>query len=191
MSRLAILVLCAAAVVGGCERRKGGAEHYKQAEDWGQGDPSDPHAEVAPQDDPHAGIDMSGGGEEDPHAGMEPPADREVDPNKFLAGTIVLTDLTRGKVPQGAVVFIAAKAPGGGPPLAVERRTDSTFPMEFRLDQADQMMAGTDFAGPVVISVRVDQDSDVGTRQPGDLYATLEATIPASGLELKLDTVEP
>jgi hypothetical protein len=202
MSRVPTLLLCLA-LLGSCERRKGGAENMKKAEDWGAaGDPTNPHAEVAPQDDPHAGVDMGGGGGDphagvdmggggDPHGNMEPPPDRQIDPNKYLSGRMVLTDATQGKVPPGAVIFLSAKAPTGGPPLAVERIEVGAFPMEFRLDEVDQMIAGTAFAGPVVITARVDQDSDVGTRQPGDLSGTLEATIPAGGLELKLDTVEP
>jgi hypothetical protein len=189
MSRISVLLVL---TLISCDRRKGPTGEMKQAEDWG--DPSNPHAEVAPsvdEEDPHAGIDMN-----DPHGGidpteMAPSEDRAIDPNKFLRGSIALTDATQGKVPASGVVFVFAKAPGGGPPLAVERVDIGGFPMKFDLTEADQMIEGTNFSGQVVISVRVDQDSDVMTRQAGDLSGTLEATIPAEGLEVKLDAVQP
>src|SRR6188768_2539111 len=98
MSRLPLLLIVLA-VCQGCDRRKGPSGEMKPADDWGGGDPSDPHAQVAPthMDDPHAGVDMN-----DPHAGVDmgggdptalaPPDDRQIDPNKYLRGTITLTD---------------------------------------------------------------------------------------------------
>jgi hypothetical protein len=204
MSRVALLLFAVAAVGFGCDRRKGPAAEMKPDDDWGE--PSNPHAEVATTDDTHAGLDMQGGGDpSDPHAGLDmgggagdlaPPEEREIDPNKFLRGTIVLTDATKGKVPPGAVIFLAAKAAdaqgnASGPPLAVQRLEVGSFPMEFSLDERDEMIAGTDFGGPVVITARVDQDSDVGSRQPGDLSGKIAASVPAKGLELKLDAIEP
>jgi hypothetical protein len=206
MSRVAILLAAAAVLVAGCDRRKGPAAEMKPADDWG--DPSNPHAEVAPTDDPHAGLDMNGGDDDEPanpHAGVDmsggggdlaPAEDREIDPNKYLRGTIVLTDATKGKVPAGAVLFLAAKAADAagnpsGPPLAVQKLDVGTFPMDFSLDERDEMMAGTNFSGAVVITARIDQDSDVGSRQPGDLSGKVAANVPAKDLQLQLDTIEP
>jgi hypothetical protein len=199
MRRFTLLLGCLALIgSSACDRRKGPSKNMEAAQDWG-GNSDDPHAQVAPQDNPHGGVDMGGGGaaegddQPDPHAGMDmaPPADRQIDATKFLKGTIVLPDDLKDKVPPGAVIFIFAKAPSGGPPLAVERDDVTGFPMTFDLDENDQMMAGTSFSGAVTITVHVDQDSDVSSKQPGDLYGQVQATIPADGLQITLSATPP
>jgi hypothetical protein len=204
MSRASVLLVLAVPVaLAACDRRKGGAADMKAAEDWGGGgaatapDPSDPHAGI-PMNDPHAGVDMA-----DPHAGVDmtgpgglpaPDPDRPIDPNKFVKGSI---SLGKGVTsPGGGVIFLAvrpADAAGNsaGPPLAVQLLDPAAFPIPFAVTEADAMIGGTGFAGSVVVTARFDQDQDVDTRQPGDLSGKVLGTIPAQGLELVLDTVQP
>jgi len=205
MSRLAP-ALAVLALLSACDRRKGGAADMKPADDWGAtaqaaepapADPTDPHAGMA-MNDPHAGIDMN-----DPHAGVDmtgpgglpaPDPDRPIDPTRFVKGKIAL-----GKgvsAPAAGVVFLAvrpADASGNpaGPPLAVQLLPTGAFPMEFSVTEADAMIGGTGFAGAVVVTARFDQDQDVDTKQAGDLSGKIAGTIPAQGLELVLDTVQP
>lgn len=200
MRYLAIALLLLAA----CEQRKGPAAEMKPAESWsaqGQAN-ADPHAGVdlgaaqARADDPHQGLDIGHGG--DPHAGIDmtgpgglpaPDPDRPIDPTKFLKGTIALGNGM--KAPASSVVFLAVRPAAGGPPIAVDVIENPRFPLAFALDEGKAMVGGTAFSGEVVISARVDQDSDVDTRQPGDLSGKVSATIPAEGLALTLDTVQP
>ena len=69
------------------------------------------------------------------------------------------------------VVFVSAKSPDGkGPPLAAEKLGSASFPMSFELSKEDQMMqGGPPLEGDVEVTVRIDGDGDVMTRQPGDL----------------------
>ena len=200
---LALLVL-----LSGCNRRKGGAKDMEPAEDWSAAsavDPNDPHAGV-PMNDPHAGVPMdqahAGIPQDDPHAGLDmtgpgglpaPDPDRPIDPSKFVKGSITL-----GKgvtAPAAGVLFLSvrpADAAGNsaGPPLAVAV-LPGALPSQFSVTEADAMIGGTGFSGPVVVTVRFDQDEDVDTRQPGDLSGKVLGTIPVEGLNLVLDTVQP
>jgi hypothetical protein len=209
VSRALAPALALALLLSGCDRRKGGAADMKPAEDWGAVavDPDDPHAGVpmndphgrggmpmdeahagVPQDDPHAGMDMTGPG------GLPPPdPDRPIDPNKFVKGTIKLGDGV--KAPAAGTIYLSvrpadAQGNAAGPPLAV-LDLPTAVPASFSVTGADAMIGGTEFAGRVLVRVFWDQDGDVDTKQPGDLLGTALGTIPAEGLEVVLDTVQP
>ena len=173
----------------------------------------DPHAGVpgAPPlgggggGDPHAGVPGApsmggggggGGGVDVAQMGLPAPdPSRPMDPNKYLAGTIDAPDALRGKIPAGAAIFIsvrtrdAATGQGVGAPIAVEKLVASgSWPLTFKLTEAQAMIGGTGFAGDVVISARFDQDSDAMSKQPGDVTGKAAATIPSAGVKLLLDT---
>ena len=86
-----------------------------------------------------------------------------------IQGTIRLAPELRGRVPEGAVVFLIARAEGGGPPLAVVRIEAPDFPLDFSLGPGDRMVAARPFIGPLRITARVDADGNASTRSPGDL----------------------
>jgi len=153
-------------------------------------DESDPHAGLD-VDDPHAGLDM----EEDDLGGLEPPdPDRPIDPKKFLHGRI-RAGANAGTIAPGAIVFLSAwpldKNTGEvlGSPLAVEKLIADKLPLEFRLDERNMMVKGTQFAGDVIITARVDRDGEARTKEPGDVEGRARATIPADKIDLVLDTV--
>ena len=176
------------------------------------GTPSGPAARV----DPHAGVPGApplGGGGGDPHAGVPgapplggagsadtmglPPPDpnRPVDDSKYIAGTVDVPAALRSKVPSGAAIFLSVRArdaatgQGVGTPLAVDRLVSTgTWPLSWKLTEAQAMVGGTGFAGEVVVSARFDQDGDAMTKQPGDVTGKAAATIPAAGVAIVLDT---
>lgn len=159
--------------------------------------------------DPHAGIPgappLSGAETGNPHGGggvdvaqmglPAPDPNRPVDESKVLAGTIDVPAAMRDKIPAGAAIFIsvrtldAATGEGAGAPIAVDKLVATgTWPMPWRLTEAQAMIGGTGFAGAVVVSVRFDQDSDAMSKQPGDITGKVKATIPSEGLKVVLDT---
>jgi|JI10StandDraft_1071094.scaffolds.fasta_scaffold01145_5 hypothetical protein len=157
--------------------------------------------------DPHAGVPgappLNGGGGGGGGGGVDvaqmglpaPDPTRPMDPNKYLAGTIDAPEALRGKIPAGAAIFIsvrtrdAATGQGVGAPIAVDKLVASgTWPMTFKLTEAQAMIGGTGFAGAVVVSARFDQDSDAMSKQPGDVTGKTDATIPSAGVKLVLDT---
>jgi hypothetical protein len=138
--------------------------------------------------DPHAGLDRAGD-EQDPHGG--PPA--HIDPSRVLEGTIEAGPTLAAQIKAGDIIFLQAKkiGPTGqpmSPPIAVKRVDVTALPMQFRLDETNQMMQGTTFDGEVVIIARVDRDGEARSRTPGDVEGQIKATVPARGLKLVLDT---
>jgi hypothetical protein len=108
-----------------------------------------------------------------------------------LRGTVRLA--AGASVPEGSVLFVIARSPGGGPPLAVKRLPPGPFPIAFEIGAADAMIAGRPFAGPISLSARIDADGDPLTRGESDLAAAhAEALEPgAAAVDLVLAPSRP
>jgi len=101
-----------------------------------------------------------------------------------ISGTI---SLGKGMaLPSGAVIFIAARPPSGGPPMAVKKIANPTFPLAFSLSQENAMMGGA-FTGNVELTVRASQAGDPMSRTPGDLFGTLKTKVGAAKVKVTLD----
>jgi cytochrome c-type biogenesis protein CcmH len=90
-----------------------------------------------------------------------------------------------------AQLFIIARAPEGGPPIAVIRRPPSTVPGEFTLSDADSMIAGRSLASYPEIAV-VARLSRTGQpiEQPGDWFAETSVRLGEPGtVALVIDEV--
>ncbi len=74
--------------------------------------------------------------------------------------------------PPNASLFIFARAPGGGPPVAVIRERASVLPGQFTLSDANSMIPGRSLADfdELTLVARLSA-SGQPTEQPGDLYA--------------------
>lgn len=78
------------------------------------------------------------------------------------------------EVPDTASLFIFARSPGGGPPVAVLRRSAGALPGEFGLSDADAMIPGRSLADfdTLTIVARISL-SGQPTEQPGDLFGRI------------------
>jgi cytochrome c-type biogenesis protein CcmH len=85
----------------------------------------------------------------------------------------VADDLDAGDISE-ASLFVFARSPGGGPPIAVQRRAASELPADFRLTDADSM-TGQSLASFDTVSIvaRISR-SGQAIEQPGDLYGQIE-----------------
>ena len=104
-----------------------------------------------------------------------------------IAGTI---DLAPGsETPNGAVLFIIARAGPSGPPAAVKRVSAPKFPHAFEIGPADRMIEGIPWSGPFRISARLDGDGNATTRDEGDLLAESSSGVApgARGVRLRLE----
>ncbi len=115
----------------------------------------------------------------------------EPDPNMQVAGTISLSEALKSKAPEGASLFIIARKAGstvGGPPLAVKRIASPEFPMEFTIGQANTMLPGALFEGPIDLHVRLDQD---GTVRPsaGDIEGRVKSKAGEANVQLVLNSL--
>jgi len=89
--------------------------------------------------------------------------------SEAIEGTIEIAPELAGRVARGATVFVIARTAPTGPPLAVVRVPNPTFPMPFSIGPGDRMIQAMPFAGEIRLSVRVDADGNVMSRDPGDL----------------------
>jgi len=77
-------------------------------------------------------------------------------------------------------VFVRPAERSGGPPLAVQRISPSTFPMDYSIGPEDAMMEPAPFPDRVVVEARLDADGDPLSRDPGDLSARSGPVPPGS-----------
>lgn len=108
-----------------------------------------------------------------------------------ISGTVTLGEGVES--PSGGVLFVIARAPGAGPPLAVKRLAAGPFPVRFSIGQGDVMMPGRRFEGAIRLSARIDLDGNPLSRGEGDLTAELGAALEpgATGVELVLEPAQP
>jgi cytochrome c-type biogenesis protein CcmH len=94
------------------------------------------------------------------------------------SGPSVQLDVTLGagrsidQLPPTTALFIFARAPGGGPPLAVIRQPAGAVPGQFTLSDANSMIPGRSLADydELTLVARLSK-SGQPTEQPGDWYA--------------------
>ena len=92
----------------------------------------------------------------------------------------------------GAALFIFARAPEGGPPVAVIRESASSVPGEFSLSDANNMLPGRSLADfdALTIVARISASGEP-TEQPGDVYGEIQYTPEEGGgiIDLVMDQV--
>jgi hypothetical protein len=123
-------------------------------------------------------------GADGPAASANAPLGR---PGAAVRGNVGLADSARGR---GGTLFIIARAQGavGGPPLAVLRIPDPSFPLAFEIGPDQVMMPGMRFEGPISLTARLDADGDAMTRDAADPQTGAPlAVVPGTlGVELLL-----
>lgn len=85
-----------------------------------------------------------------------------------------------------ATLFLALRGEAPGPPAAVKRIVDPTFPLDLTLSATDSMM-GQPLPQKGNLSVILDGDGNASTKEPGDLAAAVQAF---SGTPVNI-TLEP
>ena len=107
-----------------------------------------------------------------------------------VTGTISLDPALKAQLPADKILFIFARPKGvkRGPPLAAKRILATQLPMTFSIGQSDTMMPGAEFAGPITLTVRLDQDGNASTAA-GDLEGSLDTHSDAKNVRLVLNHV--
>lgn len=158
-------------------------------------DPVDPSSDP---NDPHAGLDMSGGsggGTDVTKLGLPPPdPNRKIDPTRYVKGVIKVHMKAKDRAKAGIPIFLVVKRSDAagqptGTPLAVEKLTWNNADLPFELTEENAMVAGTELTGEVIVTARYDQDSDALSKEPGDIVGQVRVTLPAQNIQLWLDTV--
>ncbi|HXA17969.1 MAG TPA: tetratricopeptide repeat protein [Thermoanaerobaculia bacterium] len=123
-----------------------------------------------------------------PNPGSEPAASGASPATAPVSGPSVHVTLTLSGSNQSpnAVLFIIARAAGqtAGPPAAVKRIANPTFPLEIDLSAADSMM-GQPLPASVRIEARLDSDGDPMTKNPSDPHA-MQDGVATNGTKVAL-----
>jgi len=181
--RLALFVLCAFALAG-CDRN---VEPFVPGEQ-----PREPDlSQIFPEGADRAARNAGPPGipdAPDPQGGRGMAASAEAPP---IRGVVEVAPELAGRVPGGGVLFLIARSGGGGPPLAVVRVADPSFPLTFEIGPGNRMIPSIPFAGELTLTARLDQDGDAASRAPGDLQGSaLGAHAPgATGVTITLSEV--
>ena len=134
-------------------------------------------AEQAKQEDEGAGQAAARGSASSPAAGPAPGAERGT-LGPPIRGTVMIAPALVERAPKGAVLFVIARRNSSGPPTAVKRIPNPSFPLEFELGPEDRMIQAMPWSGPLQLTARLDSDGNATTRSPGDLQGA--ASAPAS-----------
>jgi cytochrome c-type biogenesis protein CcmH len=97
----------------------------------------------------------------------------------------VTLNLDAGARQRTGVLFVIARNPAGGPPVAAKRVMASSFPMTVELSAADSMM-GQPLPPTFRLEARLDSDGDAMTRVPTDPSAMQEGVSVGSVVTLAL-----
>jgi len=129
-----------------------------------------------------------------PASGAAPSATRAdaASGSQTISGTITIDAKLKSNVDANAALFIIARPAGGpgGPPLAVKKIANPSFPLRYALGQENVMMQGTPFSGKINITVRLDKDGNPTTRGAGDLtgeYKKNPVEVGAGNVDVTLD----
>lgn len=111
-----------------------------------------------------------------------------------ITGTITIDPKVKNNMDSRAALFIIARpaGPAGGPPLAVRKIERPVFPLSYSLGSENVMMQGQPFSGKVSISVRLDQDGNPMTREPGTLvgdYKKNPVAVGSKNVDIVIDQV--
>jgi cytochrome c-type biogenesis protein CcmH len=107
--------------------------------------------------------------------------------------TITLDPALEARVVPGATLFVIARRGEGGPPLAVQRRLASGWPVRVRLSDADAMLPGISLAGsgPLTLIARVSA-SGQPVAASGDLFGEVGYDFAAARpANITIDRVVP
>jgi len=102
-----------------------------------------------------------------------PPVEERMAP---IEGTIELAPELAGRIAPDAVAFLMVRSSANGSLVAAKRISTPRFPLAFSIGSEDRMSAATPFAGPLLITVRIDADGNATTRDVGDLLGSSAET---------------
>lgn len=97
----------------------------------------------------------------------------------------VTLELDPAAAQKSGVLFVMARNPMGGPPVAVKRMQVTSFPITFDFGSADSMM-GQPLPDKFRLEARLDSDGDAATKPPTDPSAMQNDVAPGMAVRLAL-----
>jgi tetratricopeptide (TPR) repeat protein len=118
-------------------------------------------------------------------AAAPPPQAMQAAPAASGPAVNVTLELDPSAKSKTGVLYVIARNPMGGPPVAVKRMAGVTFPVTFALSSADSMM-GQPLPAKFRLEARLDSDGDAATKPPTDPAATQNDVAPGATVKLAL-----
>jgi len=106
-------------------------------------------------------------------------------PTAAAANSVRVTLSLAAAAPPRGVLFVIARNPAGGPPVAVKRLVATAFPITIDIGQADSMM-GQQLPDHFRLEARLDSDGDPLTKPATDPSAMLDNVAPGAVVTLAL-----
>ena len=120
--------------------------------------------------------------------------DSEADDGPLIQIQVELDPALAGQVRPGDTLFVFARAPEGGPPLAIRRVADPQFPVAVTLGAAHRMIDGVQLRTGEAVSLGARlSHSGQAQAQSGDLEAELLSLTPSGqdSVQLRIENVLP
>jgi cytochrome c-type biogenesis protein CcmH len=103
-----------------------------------------------------------------------------------IRGTVTIAPELVARAPKGAVLFLIARRGLSGPPTAVKRIQNPSFPVAFELGPEDRMIQAMPWSGPLQLTARLDSDGNATTRSPGDLQGAAQSPANPGDAEIQI-----
>jgi cytochrome c-type biogenesis protein CcmH/NrfG len=121
-----------------------------------------------------------------PVAGGAPAAPTAIAPATGGGAAVQVTlDIAPTAAQKSGVLFVMARNPAGGPPVAVKRIQVASFPVSFEIGTADSM-TGQPLPATFRLEARLDGDGDAMTRMPTDPKASQEGVSVGMAVRMAL-----
>ncbi len=105
----------------------------------------------------------------------------------IISGSIEIQQGLKKKVDPLSVLFVMARAPGGGMVAVKKMMPPFVFPLEFTLDENDLMISGTEIPKNLIVTARLDKDGNANPTQKGDILGkTPQKEIKRGQSEVKI-----
>ena len=104
---------------------------------------------------------------------------------KTIRGVVRVAPNLEEKAKDKAAIFIIARGKQPGPPLAVMRILNPTFPLEFTMSEQNVMLQGVAFEGEVRLVAKLDGDGKVGT-QVGDIFGGARGPVQVGARDVEI-----
>ncbi|MCY3825590.1 MAG: hypothetical protein OXG62_17165 [Nitrospinae bacterium] len=104
---------------------------------------------------------------------------------RTIRGVVRVAPALAEKAKRKAAIFIIARGKQPGPPLAVMRILNPSFPLEFTMSERNVMLQGVAFAGEVSLIAKLDGDGKVGT-QPGDIFGGARGPVQVGARDVEI-----
>ncbi len=111
---------------------------------------------------------------------------------KNISGQISIDSKLMKKIDRPATLFIIVRqaSSASGPPLAVKKIDNPSFPLSYSLGAENVMIQGMPFAGKINVTARLDKDGNAMTREAGNLlgdYKNNPVEVGSQTVDIVLD----